>query len=160
MVEQPCLAVEKGNLQLVEFLLRDGADVNHEPALNGEANALQLAAMHGFIRIARRLINLGANVNAPGARFNGRTALEGAAEHGHVDTVRLLESGASVEGDGRKQYWRAVLLAEKNAAYATVNLLKPIIGWTDFDSMFATKDILKDDDVRDGFVTEMMDYFD
>ncbi|KAJ5464426.1 ankyrin repeat protein [Penicillium daleae] len=111
--------------------------------------------------IARRLIDLGANVNAPGARFIGRTALEGAAEHGHVDTVRLLlESGASVEGDGRKQYWRAVLLAEKNATYTTVNLLKSIIGWTDFDSMLATKDILEDDDVGDEFVTEMMDYFD
>ncbi|KAJ6004360.1 hypothetical protein N7522_006005 [Penicillium canescens] len=154
------LAIETGNLQLVELLLEAGADVDQEPAVDRGATALQLAAIHGYIGIARRLIDLGANVNARGARFHGRTALEGAAEHGHIDTVRLLlEEGASVEGQGRRQYWRAVLRAEKNGAYATVNLLKSTVGWTDFDSMHATEDILKDDDGIEEMVAEMRDYF-
>lgn len=60
---------------------------------------------------------------------------------------------------GRRQYWRAVRLAEKNAAYATMNLLKSMAGRTGIDSMLATEDILDDDD--DGmeeFVAEMMGY--
>jgi ankyrin repeat protein len=86
--------------------------------------------------------------------------LEGAAEHGHIDTVRLLlETGASIEGNGRKQYGRAVRLAEKNAAYATANLLKSISSWTDFDSQYATEDILEDDDCKEEFVAEMTGYF-
>jgi ankyrin repeat protein len=119
-----------------------------------------LAAIQGFVGIARKLINLGANVNAPGARMYGRTALEGAAENGHIDTVRLLlEAEASIEGDGRKQYWRAVRLAEQNAAYATANLLKSIGGWTEFDSMCATKDILEDFGGKEEFVAEITGYF-
>jgi ankyrin repeat protein len=154
------LAVEKGNLQLVDSLLQAGADVNQEAAFEAGATALQLAAIQGFIGIARKLIDLGANVNAPGACIDGRTALEGAAEHGHIDTVRLLlETGASIEGNGRKQYGRAVRLAEKNAAYATANLLKSISSWTDFDSQYATEDILEDDDCKEEFVAEMTGYF-
>lgn len=155
------LAVEKGNLQLTELLLQEGADVNQEPAFESGATALQLAAIKAYIGIARRLINLGADVNAPGARESGRTALEGAAEHGHLDTVQLLlEEGALIQDPGCRQYWRAVRLAEKNAEYATANFLKSMIGWTDFDTLHATDNILQDPDIcQDEFVAEITGCF-
>lgn len=155
------LAVEQGNPQLIELLLQAGADVNQEPAIRSGATALQLAAIKGYIGIARRLINLGADVNASGAREGGRTALEGAAEHGNIDTVRLLlEEGALIQDPGCRQYWRAVRLAENNAAYATANLLKSLFGWTSFDALHATDSILGDPDIcQYEFVAEIRGCF-
>ncbi|KAJ5802324.1 uncharacterized protein N7503_004774 [Penicillium pulvis] len=155
------LAVENGNIQLMELLLQEGADVNQEPAFHSGATALQLAAIKGYIGIVRRLINIGADINAPGARKKGRTALEGAAEHGHLDTVKLLlEEGALAQDPGRRQYWRAVRLAENNANYATANLLKSMMGWTDFDALHATDRVLLDPDIcQDEFVAEVTSCF-
>ncbi|KAJ5898525.1 ankyrin repeat-containing domain protein [Penicillium tannophilum] len=155
------LAVENGNVQLMELLLQEGADVNQEPGFNSGATALQLAAIKGYIGIVRRLINVGAMINAPGARAKGRTALEGAAEHGHLDTVKLLlEEGALVQDPGCRQYWRAVRLAEENANYATANLLKTMMGWTDFDAIHSTDRVLLDPEIcTDEFVVEVTSCF-
>lgn len=104
-----------GNLEVVQYLLQLGADVN-SPAfeING-ATALQFAAISGHLGIAKLLLQCGADVNAPCARVNGRTALEGAAEHGRVDMIKfLLENGARIDGDGTKQYERALKFARRN----------------------------------------------
>ncbi|GFN17604.1 hypothetical protein AtubIFM55763_002418 [Aspergillus tubingensis] len=119
-------AVNNGNMDLINFLLDHGANVNSAPSENGGATALQIAAIQGYLGIARKLIDLDADVNAAPAQSNGRTALEGAAEHGRIDMLRLLlDEGASLVGnDGERQYRRAVELAEKNGHMAAAKLLK------------------------------------
>ncbi|RAK92212.1 ankyrin [Aspergillus costaricaensis CBS 115574] len=119
-------AVNNGNMDLINFLLDHGANVNSTPSEDGGATALQIAAIQGYLGIARKLIDLDADVNAAPARRNGRTALEGAAEHGRIDILRLLlDEGASLVGnDGERQYRRAVELAEKNGHMAAAKLLK------------------------------------
>ncbi|KAI9367451.1 hypothetical protein BJX61DRAFT_551441 [Aspergillus egyptiacus] len=118
-------AVATGNMELVNLLLRHGADINAGPARDGGATALQIAAIQGYLGIARRLIDLGGLVNAPPARVNGRTALEGAAEHGRIDMLQmLLNNGASVtDDDGQRQYRRAIEFAERNGHHAAARLL-------------------------------------
>lgn len=118
-------AVENGNMDLVNLLLRHGANINSNPASDGGATALQIASIRGYLGIARRLIELGAEINAAPARVNGRTALEGAAEHGRIDMIQmLLLGGASVAGDdGQRQYRRAIEFAERNGHNAAARLL-------------------------------------
>ncbi|KAJ5214097.1 hypothetical protein N7449_001266 [Penicillium cf. viridicatum] len=128
------LAVKQGDLDLVDLFLREGADVNQAPAHNGGATALQFAVIQGYIGIARRLLDAGVDVNAPRAPINGRTALEGAAEWGRVDCLQLLlNEGVSVEGEGRGQFVRAVMLARANGHLAVAGFLKTKFVWTDSD---------------------------
>ncbi|KAJ5705202.1 hypothetical protein N7536_000891 [Penicillium majusculum] len=128
------LAVKQGDLGLVDLFLREGADVNQAPAHNGGATALQFAVIQGYIGIARRLLDACADVNAPRAPINGRTALEGAAEWGRVDCLQLLlNEGVSVEGEGRGQFVRAVILARANGHLAVARFLKTTFVWTDSD---------------------------
>lgn len=128
------LAVKQGALDLVDLFLREGADVNQAPARNGGATALQFAVIQGYIGIARKLLDAGADVNAPRASLNGRTALEGAAEWGRVDCLQLLlNEGVSVEGEGRGQFVRAVMLARANGHLAVARFLKTKFVWTDSD---------------------------
>lgn len=118
-------AAQKGNVQIVDMLLDAGADVNQDPAESSGGTALQLAAIQGYIGIARKLLGRGANVNAKMFRHLGRTALEGAVEHGRIDMLQmLLDEGASIEGSGRRQYIRAIKLAENNGQFGAVKLLR------------------------------------
>ncbi|KAL3481545.1 ankyrin repeat-containing domain protein [Aspergillus californicus] len=98
-------AVENGNMELINLLIRQGGNINIGPATDGRATALQIASIQGYLGIARRLIGLGADINAAPATMNGRAALEGAAEHVRIDMLHmLLDKGASVTGDdGERQ---------------------------------------------------------
>lgn len=129
------LATEKGDIELVDILLEAGADVNQEPAERAGATALQFAAIRGYIGIAHRLLDSGADVNAAKSLSYGRTTLEGAAEYGRIDMLQLLlNKGASIRGRGRRQYIRAVKLAEKNIEYAATQLLREHGGWNEADA--------------------------
>ncbi|KAL0940337.1 Protein fem-1-like protein [Colletotrichum truncatum] len=124
-------AVEEGNLELVELLVKAGANVNTPAAKYGGATALQLAAIKGRLGIARELRELGANIDAPGAEEHGRTALEGAAEHGRIDMVQyLLSEGAQTTGPGQLQYLRAIRYAQDSGQMVVVDLLKGHREWT------------------------------
>ncbi|KAG4253239.1 hypothetical protein FPRO03_07199 [Fusarium proliferatum] len=134
------LSVEAGNLELVNCLLHDGANVNAPPADNSGATALQLAAIEGHLDIARELLNHGALVNARGAQSHGRTSLEGAAEYGRVNMLELLiYHGALITGHGRDQFVRAVRLATKGSFYVAADLLKRSGGWTKEDGRHLSK---------------------
>jgi ankyrin repeat protein len=128
-------AVRLGHMELMERLLDAGADVNSAPGCNSGATALQFAAIQGFIGIARKLLELGADVNAGRAAQYGRTALEGAAEHGRLDMVQfLLANGALIDGRGRRQYIRAVKLAEWNGYSTIATFLRTHGQWTAVDT--------------------------
>lgn len=119
------LAVEKGNMEIVNILLSRGAKIDSPPAQHGGVTTLQIAAIQGFIGIARRLLDLGADLNEAPARYFGRTALQGAAEHGRIDMLQmLLEGGTLIVGEGEQQYLKAVELAESNGHNAAARLLK------------------------------------
>jgi ankyrin repeat protein len=120
---RPQAAAEKGNIELVQFLLAAGADVNALPSYCAGATALQVSAIKGYIGIAIILLDAGADVNAQAALKYGRTALEGAAEHGRIDMVQLLlNAGAELSGSGDAQYRKALELAS-NYGHNTVKKL-------------------------------------
>ena len=136
------LAVESGHVELMERLLDAGADVNSAPGWDSGATALQFAAIQGFIGIARRLLELGGDVNAGRAARYGRTALEGAAENGRLDMLQfLLANGALIDGRGRRQYIRAVKLAEGNGHSTIATFLRSHGQWTATDTQRADMEV-------------------
>ncbi|KAJ5175645.1 uncharacterized protein N7482_001522 [Penicillium canariense] len=118
-------AVENGNMELVNMLLKRGARADGAPAEDGGATALQIASLRGYIGIAQRMLDLGADVNEGPAKLNGRTALQGAAEYGRIDMLHmLLDKGPLVVGDAERHYHKAVDLAERNGHMAAAKILR------------------------------------
>ncbi|EXK76187.1 hypothetical protein FOQG_19054 [Fusarium oxysporum f. sp. raphani 54005] len=129
------MAVEDGNLDIIDLLLQAGAHINAPPSFFGGATALQIVAIEGNLGLAKLLLDLGARINARGARQCGRTALEGAAEHGKLDMLQLLlHSGALTTGAGQLQFVRAVHFAERGGHDAVADLLRRSREWTDEDT--------------------------
>jgi ankyrin repeat protein len=111
-------AAENGNEKLLEFLLKNGANVLIRNKYGDTAVAI--AALRGHLQVVRDLVEAGAAIDADGwtplqyAAFdghadivsylinqhalvdarapNGQTALMFAARNGHVDVVKLLVS--------------------------------------------------------------------
>ena len=143
------LAVWQGNCDLVDCLLERGADVNHAPADRGGATALQVASLKGYIGIARRLLDAGAAVDAPRAPFFGRTAIEGAAEWCRIDMLQLLlHEGEAPAGPNRRQYIRAVALADRRGHFPIANFLKNWITWTEADAQSYLAQLFDEDEER------------
>jgi cytochrome c len=85
-------AAKEGDLEKIELLLAQGADINE---LTGPNTALHFAIQRSQAKAAELLIRRGANVNA--ARTTWGTPLHDAAAVGLTDIVRLLlERGADV----------------------------------------------------------------
>ena len=104
--------------QVVETLLKEGADVNAQGG--SYVNALQVAAWNGN-GAAVRLINRGADVNAQGGYFGN--ALKAAVQKGNEEMVRLLvESGADVNVQGG-HYGSALQAAATNGNQAAASQL-------------------------------------
>ncbi len=86
-------AAIKGYLDIVRWLIGNGADVNVENSDGGDT-ALHLAALHGHTDVVKVLIWNGADLND---KHNGYTALHYAASCGYVEIVKdLLENGADL----------------------------------------------------------------
>ena len=86
-------AAEAGRSDVVEFLLKEGADVNHvEP----DWTPLQLVTMGHSAEIANLFLESGADVN--GQNYYGETPLMWAAARGATDLVELfLRRGARTD---------------------------------------------------------------
>lgn len=84
---------ESGDADLLETLIRKGADVNAKSVLG--MTALMFAAGEGHDDVVRVLIDSGVGVNA--RNDEGATALMFAADQGHTTVVKLLlNAGADV----------------------------------------------------------------
>jgi ankyrin repeat protein len=123
------VAARSGNLAVVEYLLKEGADANIVPTadddLTSTATALQHAAIRGDLAIAFCLLEAGADVNAVGDGEDGRTALECAAEHGRLEMVHLLLQWSSrIDGDYGQSYVNAISLAVRHGHKAVANMVK------------------------------------
>ncbi|KAF9767898.1 hypothetical protein IL306_014867 [Fusarium sp. DS 682] len=112
------------NIELVEYLLEQGADINAAPAICGGITALQGAAIQGDITIARLLLLKGADVNASPAFKEGRSAIEGAAEYGRLDMVQFLLNAGADGGMHGQRFETAIQLANSNSHFAVANLLR------------------------------------
>jgi ankyrin repeat protein len=101
-------ATVSGHRQMVQFLLRRGADVNHAPS--GGSTALFWAAKNGLHAVLADLLDAGAR---PSGIATGREALGvremsplmAAAENGHeLVVVRLLKARVGVRRKARPDY--------------------------------------------------------
>jgi uncharacterized protein len=109
------LAVEAGNLEIVNALIAAGADVNH--ALPEGETVLMTAARAGNAPVIQALVRHGARLEAREG-FYGETALIWAAAAGHADAVRaLLDAGADVNGRSVSASW-----ARRNAGLTRLSL--------------------------------------
>jgi ankyrin repeat protein len=77
-----------GHNQVIEILVRAGADINARD--NEGYTALAKAAKNGHLQAVQTLINLRADPNIPTAE--GKTALQFAVENGHRDVANFLRS--------------------------------------------------------------------
>lgn len=85
------LAAENGDVESIEKLIRDGADVHEisNPKLHPYygADALTVAARHGHLNAVQVLLGHRANVTYRSAYGS---AIQQAIDYGHADVVRLL----------------------------------------------------------------------
>lgn len=118
-------AVEQENMELVNFLVNSGLNVNAPAAMDSGATALQIACIQGSVPMVEYLISRGADIHALGAEKHGRTALEAAAEHGRKDVVDLLlVHGATTVPHHRRQIVKAIFYAKKNANRVVAKILR------------------------------------
>lgn len=90
-------AVENGNCEIADMLVKQGANVNSQGGFFG--TLLQAASWAGNWQMMRFLINQGADVNAQGGYYN--TALQATSWTGNEETMRLLlDEGADVGIEG------------------------------------------------------------
>jgi hypothetical protein len=79
-------ASKHGELELVKYCLREGADIHAENDV-----ALKFASMKGHLQVVKYLVSKGAD----GTKiFNifGETAIYLASRNGHLEVVQYLES--------------------------------------------------------------------
>ncbi len=115
-------AAEDGNLQTIQKLIVEGADINTKDATNG-TTALWLAAENGYTKIVKFLLENGVDVNTK-ATADNVTALMIASQQGHTDIVKLLlEKDADVNVQASDNGATAMMAAAENGHTAIVKLL-------------------------------------
>ena len=87
-------AAERGDIEMVRGLLKDGADVN---AAQGDGmTALHWAALHDDADMTAMLVYAGGNLEAT-TRLGGNTPLHLASRHGNASAIEaLLDAGGAV----------------------------------------------------------------
>ncbi len=91
ILRNPCLSFLSGDLNLIEFLVRRGFDVNAQ--VDDGTTALHLAARLGQVNAVAYLLDLGAN---PDLRMiDSYTPLHVAVKGGMIDTVAVLIAGGA-----------------------------------------------------------------
>ena len=104
--------VERGDKEMVVFLLGKGADVNASTLIL--ETALHTAVFVGNTEITKILIDNGAKVNAI-LYYYGQTPIHLAAQYGHKEIVQMLiNAGADVNATDADGKTPADLAAENN----------------------------------------------
>jgi ankyrin repeat protein len=89
-------AVDSGSVEIVDLLLKNGANVNAKYEKSGFITPLHLAATGGDIKIVQQLLSAGADLGAK-YYYMDETPLHLAAKNGHANVVKLLlEKGADI----------------------------------------------------------------
>ncbi len=87
-------AAQTGRIEVIEYLLSKGADINAQSGVFGLGTPLIYAASGNRLEAIELLIDRGADIDATTSRKS--TALMIAAAQGHVEAVKLLlEKGAN-----------------------------------------------------------------
>ncbi len=107
-------AAQKGNIDIVNLLIKNGANIEAKHEASRGYTPLIVAAINNHIEVAKMLIEHGANINSK--NNNGNTALSVANEKGHTEIVELLEQ-TNIYTE------KALLEAAKNGNFKTVKLL-------------------------------------
>lgn len=88
------VAVANGDLEILQMLLAEKADVNLNPSKGWQKTALQCASEQGSLNAVELLLDAGAEVNVTGSTA---PPLLLAVQHGHKKVfTRLLEAGADI----------------------------------------------------------------
>ncbi len=141
-------AAENGNLEIVQLLIENKADVNKSTLASQRSNrvgwtALHFAAMSGENKVIKELVNDSAKINA--TTENGYTALSVAAANDKLLTVKLLyylEADTSIRDNEKMS---ALDHAKKEKSQRIVDFLNnPEITVFDKLSLEYTKDVISD----------------
>lgn len=121
-----CAAVKAKNLDMVDLLVKKGADVNLPATQARKRTPLQFAAEVGDFDIVRQLLNYGALVNDAPARQAGGTPLQLAAIKGFFGIAWLLfEHGADVNAEPAKVSGRTAL--EDASEYGRIDMVQLLL---------------------------------
>ncbi|MEQ2168630.1 hypothetical protein GOODEAATRI_016775 [Goodea atripinnis] len=127
------LAAEQGSLEIVQELIRRGANVNLDDV--GGWTALMWAAYKGRVEVTRLLLEHGANPNTTGQQYSVYPIIW-AAGRGHAEIVKLLLQHEAKVNCSDKNSMTALIVAVKGGYTEVVKeLLKrnPNINMTDKD---------------------------
>lgn len=114
-------ASEIGNLEIVKYLVENGADVNYK--CTNKATALILAIQDKRIDIVKYLLNNNANTNIQGER--GITALIIAFQEDNLEMAELfIKNGANVDLQLDNGFSALILASFNNSIKAVQTLLK------------------------------------
>lgn len=114
------LAAREGNLAIVKYLLKSGADVNVTD--NSKSNALFYAAQNGHTKVVKFLIDSGINVNA--TNIENLTPIMRPCAKGYVEIVKsLIAAGASVNSCRDWHNFTPLMHAIQNGHCEVVRLL-------------------------------------
>lgn len=113
-----------GNLNIVKYLVANGADVNARET-GGENTPLMFAAAHGKPDVTEYLISVGADVNAWN-KIGENTPLMFATAHNYSEIVKLLLKNNADKKKKNKEGLDALQMAEKRRFNGIISLLKDI----------------------------------
>ncbi len=112
-------AVDCGNVEIVKYLIENGADTENmnniwgNTALMKIANSVCIKESEICIEIAQYLLDNGANINAK--TCNGWTALMYASSYGYLDMVKfLVKNGADINAITNEGYTALNLALDKD----------------------------------------------
>lgn len=124
----------RGDLPIVNALLRAGADVNDAKAtVSGPTTALMEAASNGHLEVVQALLAAKADVNATRGSHakEGDTALTLATMNGHLDVVQaLLAAKADIHAGSRPALYVAAMVGNLEIARVLLTA-KPDLDWRD-----------------------------
>jgi ankyrin repeat protein len=125
-VELLCDAIDAHSAEMIQLLLRHGADPNAMTSNQWYAwNATLRAAARGEVEIVQVLVEGGGDPDIQD--WEGRTPLSYAAEGGHVGVVRLLLGyGVDVFSRDAVRGWRALDWAVQEGMTGVVEILEPL----------------------------------